>query len=322
MARAKRKEEATMVKHFSIVEGKITERSGGEGPILLYVNPDAAEVQYLRRECLLDEHTLQSSLDPNELARMEFEPDHCALIVKRPKRYCAMDDFYFKVESIGLFLFADKLILLMNEDLPIFEGRPFTLVADFRELVLKIIYRSIIHFEEHLKVINACSEELERGINTSVSNRQLLSMFTLEKSLVFYIDAISSNGRVIDRIKANAAKLGLSSLNVELLDDLAIENGQCLGMAQNYSQVLSGLMDARASIISNNLNITMKNLNAIVIAIAIPSFFAGVGGMSEFSNMIGFHHWKLGYPFFIFAMALLGVSTFLLLKLTERYWSK
>ena len=311
-----------MVKHFSLVEGKAVERPDGEGAIALYVNPDAAEVKYLRDRCAIDEHTLQSSLDPNELARMEFEPNHCALIIKRPKRYTAKDNFYFRVESIGLFLFSEKLIIVLSEDLPIFEGRPFTAVIDLREIVLKIIHRSIIHFEEHLKVINACSEELEQGINTSVSNRQLLSMFTLEKSLVFYIDAISSNGRVIDRVKANAAKMGFSLPNVALLDDLAIENGQCLGMAQNYSQVLSGLMDARASLISNNLNVMMKNLNAIVIAIGVPSFFAAVGGMSEFSTMIGFNHWKLGYPMFILAMAALGILTFTTIKLTEKYWMK
>jgi magnesium transporter len=147
-------------------------------------------------------------------------------------------------------------------------------------------------------------------------------MFTLEKSLVFYLDAISSNGRVIDKIKANAAKLRLSSVNIEFLDDLYIENGQCLGMAQNYSQVISSLMDARASIISNNLNFMMKNLNALVIAVAVPSFFAGVGGMSEFSNMIGFGHWKLGYPLFVCAMVMVGVATFFLIRVTERFWKK
>ena len=173
-----------------------------------------------------------------------------------------------------------------------------------------------------MKVISAVSDELEREIKTSVTNRQLLSMFTLEKSLVFYLDAISSNGRVIDKMKANAAKVKLSPVNIEFLDDLYIENGQCLGMAQNYSQVLASLMDARASLINNNLNVMMKNLNALVIAVAIPSFIAGVGGMSEFSNMVGFSNWKLAYPIFVVAMIAIGAGTFVLIKMTERFWRK
>jgi magnesium transporter len=309
-----------MVKGFSLIGGKITERFDGEGTVLLYVNPSPEECKFLSENFKIDEHTMQSSLDPNELARVEFEPDHCALIIKRPKRYNAKDNFFFKVESVGLFIFNEKIIITIGEDLPIFDGRLFSSVATTQEIVLKIIHRSIFHFEEHLKVISACSDELEGEINTSVSNRQLLSMFTLEKSLVFYLDAISSNGRVIDKIRANAAKLKLSPANIEFLDDLSIENGQCLGMAQNYSQVLSSLMDARASVISNNLNYMMKNLNALVISVAVPSFFAGVGGMSEFSGMIGFSHWKFGYPIFVVSMIALGVGTFLIIKATERFW--
>jgi magnesium transporter len=311
-----------MVKTYGIVEGKIKEQSDGKGNILLYISPNPEECKYLIERFKIDEHTLQSSLDPDELARMEFEPEHCALIIKRPKRYNANDNFFFKVESIGLFIFSDSIIITIGEDLPIFDGRLFSSVTTVQQIALKIIHRSIFHFEEHLKVISAVSDELEREIKTSVTNRQLLSMFTLEKSLVFYLDAISSNGRVIDKMKANAAKVKLSSLNIEFLDDLYIENGQCLGMAQNYSQVLASLMDARASLINNNLNVMMKNLNALVIAVAVPSFVAGVGGMSEFSNMVGFNNWKLAYPIFLVAMTALGVGSFFLIKVTERFWKK
>lgn len=311
-----------VLRKFSIVDGKVVPAEGDGGSVFVYVNPDKDETAFLKTNFKLDEHTLHSSLDPNELGRMEFEPDHIALIIKRPRRYNADDNFFFKVESVGLFIFENAVIITISEDVPIFDGRIFSNIESVQVLALKIIYRSIYHFEEHLKVISACSEELERQINTSMSNRQLLSMFTLEKSLVFYIDAISSNGHVIGKIRANAAKLKLSTVNIEFLEDLSIENGQCLDMAQNYSQVLSSLMDARASVISNNLNYMMKNLNALVIAVAVPSFFAGVGGMSEFSQMIGFTNWKLGYPLFLLGMLAIGVVTFFIIRLTERYWKK
>jgi magnesium transporter len=147
-------------------------------------------------------------------------------------------------------------------------------------------------------------------------------MFTLEKSLVYYLNAIGSNGRVIEKLRINAAKLGFDQEQSGFIEDLAIENAQCNEQAQIYSQVLSSLMDARASIISNNLNVMMKNLNALVIAVAIPSFFAGVGGMSEFSRMIGFNKWPYGYGLFICAMVLIAIATFLIIKKSERYWNE
>lgn len=309
-----------MVKQFVIKEGKIVPAAALPGTIFVYINPDDGEKKYLIESLRLDDHTMQSSLDPNELGRIEFEPDHTALIIKRPKRYSAQDNFLFRVESIGLFIFSDKIIILLSEDVPIFDGRQFSRIESLQDLILKIIYRAVNHFEEHIKVISMCGDDLEQEINKSVSNRQLLNMFTLEKSLVFYLNGISSNKRVIEKMKVNAAKLSLTAANLEYLDDLTIENSQCYEMAQVYSQVLAGLMDARASVISNNLNVMMKNLNALVIAVAIPSFLAGVGGMSEFSGMIGFSHWKVGYPIFLLVMILIGVSTFLIIKKVEKLW--
>jgi magnesium transporter len=309
-----------MVKHFSISEGRVVNAAEGHCSILMYISPDDAERKHLVDNLKIDEHTLQSALDPNELGRMEFEPDHVALIIKRPKRYCAKDNFLFKTESIGLFLFSGTLVILLTDDIPLFDGRQFTKVDSLQDLILKLIYRCTWHFEEHIKVISMMSDELEQEINKSASNRQLLNMFSLEKSLVFYLDAISSNRRVIEKLKTSAAKLALSTASMEFLDDLAIENAQCHEMAQMYSQVLSSLMDARASVISNNLNLMMKNLNAIVIAVAVPSFFAGVGGMSEFSGMIHFSNWKLGYPIFLLCMLCLGVVTFFAVRKFERFW--
>ncbi len=311
-----------MLKYYSIESGKIVE-THDESNIHLYVNPSDIERKYLTEKLQIDEHTLLSALDPNELGRIEFDTGHYAIIIKRPRRYSAADNFLFKVESIGLFMFKDKLVLIINEEVPVFDGRQVAKITDIKDLMLKIIHRSTFHFEEHLKVISMCSDELETDINKSIGNRQLLNMFTLEKSLVFYLNAIGSNGRVIDKIKTCTGKMGLSQEHIEYLDDLAIENAQCNEMATIYSQVISGLMDARASVISNNLNMMMKNLNALVIAVSVPSFFAGVGGMSEFSSMIGGSaNMKFGYPIFFLVMVIIGFITFVAIRKIEGFWKE
>ena len=166
-----------------------------------------------------------------------------------------------------------------------------------------------------------CSDEIENELNESKENKSLLDMFTLEKGLVYYVNALSGNRRVIERMRASSSKFGFTEENIELLDDLAIENRQFLDQAQVYSQVLSGLMDARASIINNNLNVMMKNMNAIVIAVAVPTFFTGVFGMSEFTMMTGVAggKWYYAYPAFILLMLTLGLFAFWLIKKYERH---
>ncbi|HBB66968.1 MAG TPA: hypothetical protein DCZ93_06665 [Elusimicrobia bacterium] len=172
---------------------------------------------------------------------------------------------------------------------------------------------------EHLKIINMIADEIERKINSSMENRYLLNLFTLEKSLVYYLNAVNANSYVIERLKHAAEKVGFSQRSVEFLDDIMIENNQCSRQAEIYSNILAGLMDARASIVSNNLNVMMKNLNAVVIAIAVPSFFAGVGGMSELATITQIADPRVTYPVFILLMSGLGVAVYWIIKHVEKH---
>jgi magnesium transporter len=203
-----------------------------------------------------------------------------AMILKRPKRYSAEDSFHFKVLSTGVFLFKDRLIIVLAEDAVLFEGRPFIKIQSIQDILLKLIYRAILHFVEHIRSTTLISNELEQQINVSMENKYLLYLFTLEKSLVYYLSAINSNGVLIDKIRNNASRIGLSQENLDFLDDIVIENNQCRGQAEIYSQVLASLMDARASIISNNLNVRIKTLTIITIAIMLPTLVVSIFSMN------------------------------------------
>jgi magnesium transporter len=269
-----------MLKKFRIVDGKLYEDETEDCPVQIYINPDEAEKNYLINKLQLDEHTLNSALDPEELSRLEFEASHTAVIFKRPKRYTSEDNFLFKVSSGGLFLFSDKLIIVLNEDILLFDGRPFQKIRSIHDLFLKIIFRYIQHFEQHLNIIHKVSNEIEGEINHALTNKDLLYMFNLEKSLVYYLKAISSNSKVIEKIKANAAKVGLSQDDSEFLEDVIIEAGQCYEEANTYLQVISNLMDAWVSMVSNNLNIRMKTLTILSICIMLPTFIVSLFSMN------------------------------------------
>ncbi|OGR45349.1 MAG: hypothetical protein A2X35_03660 [Elusimicrobia bacterium GWA2_61_42] len=308
-----------MIKRYKIKDRQITPVEAETPDIWVVINPNDDEKKWLTENFNLDEHNFASAFDPEEPARMEFEPDHLALIFKRPKNYSSKDHFMFKVSSMGLFLFKDKLILALSEDINMFSGKYFKQVSGIREIFLKLIYNSIFHFMEHLKVINMIADEIETKITHSMENRHLLNLFTLEKSLVYYLNAINANSYVIDRLKHNTDKMELTQKSVDFLDDIIIENNQCYRQAEIYSNIFASLVGARASIVANNLNILMKNLNAIVIAVAVPSFFAGVGGMSELYAITGITNPRLAYPVFLASMLFVGISTFILIKRLEKH---
>jgi magnesium transporter len=88
---------------------------------------------------------------------------------------------------------------------------------------------------------------------------------------VYYLNSITSNGALIDKLKLNASRIGFNPTELEFLDDITIENNQCTKQAEISSNILASLMDARASIVSNNLNVLMKTLNIITICIMVPT---------------------------------------------------
>jgi magnesium transporter len=269
-----------MVTRYEITNGRIVPSEQEHCPLLVFTNPEEQEKKFLIEELKIDEHTLISALDPDELSRLEFEPDHTALIFKRPRNYSGKDKLLFKVSSCGAFLFKDRLVIVQTEDLPLFEGKQFSNIQTLNEAVLKLLYRSIFHFLEHLKVITLITDDLERKINKAMENKYLLNLFTLEKSLVYYLNSINSNGGLIERLKNNASKLGFTTGELELLDDLIIENNQCYRQSEIHSNILASLMDARASIVGNNLNVLMKTLNLITISIMVPTLVVSIFSMN------------------------------------------
>ena len=307
-----------MLQQYSIVNGRIAHSSEGSTPVDVYVLPTDEERTHLIEDLGIDEHTLRSAGDPDETPRIEFDPPYIAIILKYPKNYSADDNFLFWVKSMGIFLFPDRVVVVVDENVPLFLGKIAANVHTVQDVVLRLLMQAIRHFESHLRVINMCSDEIENELVESKDNKSLLDMFTLEKGLVYYVNALSGNRRVLERIRASAAKFNFTEENIELLEDLQVENSQFLDQALINSQVLSGLMDARASIINNNLNVMMKNMNAIVIAVAVPTFFTGVFGMSEFSMMTG-EYWYLAYPLFVAMMMALGLFAFWLIKKLERH---
>ena len=272
--------EASMVKQYNIVECKLTECVDEKSSVSIYINPDAEEKRILIEQFKLDEHTLNSALDPNELARIETEPNHVAIILKVPKSYKPEDGLEFTVTSIGMFLFEESLIIVMADYNEMLDNRQFSKVTHIAEVMLKIINQSIQHFRSHLLVVDKVSEELADRISPSMENKALLQLFTLEKSLVYYLNGITSNGALMRRIKNQSTRLRFTQEDGELLDDIIIENNQCFKQAEILSNILSSMMDARASVVNNNLNILMKRLNIITIGIMVPTLVVSVFSMN------------------------------------------
>jgi magnesium transporter len=293
-----------MRSYYRVAEdaGTVVRCDPQDAQIIVFNSPTVDDEADLLEFYNIDYHTLHSSLDPDELSRLEFETDHAAIIFKRPKSFSADDNFLLKLTSTGVFVYEDRIVVVMPDDAPLFEGRAPLRIFTVQDVILRLLYQSISHFEGHLKAINMLSDSLERRIISSMETRYLLNMFALEKSLVYILNAIHSNAALFDKMKAST-RLGLDHEQTRILEDIIIENQQCLRRSEIYSEVIAGLMDARASIVSHNLNILLKQFTIWTIAIMIANLVVGIFSMNV---RLPIPMDDVGWPFWVVNVLALG----------------
>ncbi|ABA74359.1 magnesium transporter CorA family protein [Pseudomonas fluorescens] len=293
-----------MINSFALNHGGLQRVERLDAEVMLFSDPDTAERDLLHSHFKLDEHALASALDPDEVSRIEFHPDHLFLIWKRPENYSGGGSLAFEVSSCGLLFSPGQLLVIATDDTPLHgvgTRQPLNTPLD---VLLDLLFNNIHHYLGHLKVIKLVARELQQKFNASMQNQHLVQMFNLSESLIYYINALHSNGAVLTRLRNHAEKQHFGSEAIGLIDDLIIENNQCYKQAEIYSTVFSGLIDARGNLMNNSMNNLLRKLTLINVVFLPLNLIASIGGMSEFSMMTAGTPWWVSYPLFLAAMLL------------------
>lgn len=130
---------------------------------------------------------------------------------------------------------------------------------------------------------------MERQLYKSQRNKELIQLLDLEKSLVYFNTSLKANEVTLEKILRGRI-LTLYEEDQDLLEDVLIEVRQAIEMTNIYSSIISGMMDAFASVISNNLNVIMKVLTSITILLTIPNIIFGFYGMNVMNLPLD-HFW-------------------------------
>jgi len=181
--------------------------------------------------------------------------------------------------------------------------------------ILQILYRTASLYLQYLRIIDKKSDIVENKLHKSTQNRELIELLTLEKSLVYFTTALRSNEAVLEKLLKNEI-IKKYPEDTDLLEDVIVENKQAIEMANIYSGILSGMMDAFASVISNNLNVVMKILALITIVMSIPTMIFSAYGMNVDGRGMPFSDNPYGFLIIVaFSLVLSVIVTFVLVKL-------
>lgn len=257
--------------------------------------PTPLEIETIEREYNIDPDVITDILDMDERSRSERGDDYLLLIVRIPI-YDSNAEAPYQTMPMGIILVSDLIITITVREAEVLkdftENRVRNVdIRNRQNFIMFIFLRLAVHFLRHLKDINRQSTAVERELQRSMRNNELIKLLSLEKSLVFFTTSLKSNELLIEKVQKTGL-VRLSEDEMDLLEDVMTENKQAIEMANIYSNILSGMMDAFASVISNNLNVVMKRLTTISIVLMIPTLVASVYGMNV---NIPFQHSPLAF---------------------------
>jgi magnesium transporter len=274
-----------MIFNFKTEGGLLCEQAGiCPGCWVHIANPTKEELEEVSRETGALSEFLQAALDEEETPRIDREDEQTLILIDIPVLEPEGTSYVYNTLPLGIVITENHIITVCLEETTIIEDfyrgrvRGFDCAKKTR-FVYQLLYKISSRFLQYLRQIDKAKTQVETALHKSMKNRELIQMLTLEKSLVFFATSLKANEAVMEKL-LKTTLLKRYPDDEELLEDVIIENKQAIEMCTIYRDILSGTMDAFASVISNNLNIVMKFLTSVTIILAVPTLIASLWGMN------------------------------------------
>lgn len=280
------------------------------------IDPTSDEIERLASQGIPQDF-ITYPLDMDERARSEREDDGKMLILIRIPFFQGQTvDVPYSTLPLGMIL-TDQMIITVcrrQNDLTteFASGKLKNLSTGKRiRFVLRLMLLNANKFLSHLRTINKITEELEDRLQLSLQNKEVLELLKYQKSLVYFTTALKANELLLERLQRTQLFRQYPD-DEDLLEDVITENQQAIEMVNISNNILSSMMDAFASIISNNLNVVMKFLASVTILLSLPTIITSFFGMNvdlPFANQSFAWQLILGI-----SLVVIGITTWLFIR--------
>lgn len=239
---------------------------------------------------------ITDSLDIDERSRYEIEDTSKLILVNTPlvNEGAKQNEALYITVPIGIVVLDNQVLTISQETNMIIERILANKVKNFNPadkalFILHILEQNVVSFLECLKKLNLKRNLIEQELYNSSRNTELRQLLKIEKSLVYFVNSLSANDLLMMKMKrTDFLKIRGTNPHEDQFEDIIIDNGQALDMSNVYTNILSGTMEAYASIISNNLNTFIHRLTIITIILMVPTLVASFYGMNlEFIPLSG-----------------------------------
>lgn len=306
-----------MLNIFKTTDSKIDEIDAYEtGCWINLCNPTETELELVSQKTGLLVEFLKAALDEEESSRLETEGSQTCIIVDIPIMDVENKTVQYYTVPLGIVLIENVIVTVCLKNNKVTEDFINQKIKSFftykrSRLILQILYRIATYYLVYLKQIDKTSHVIENRLYKSMRNKEVIQLLSLEKSLVYFSTTLKSNETTLEKM-LKMEMMQKYEEDQDILEDVIIENKQAIEMANIYSNILSGTMDAFTSLISNNLNIVMKFLASITIVMSIPTVIASFFGMNV---NIPFQNSNYGFAIVLgMTIVVAGLVAFILAK--------
>lgn len=303
-----------MISYLKKKSGELIETGSAKDCVWINVAPPFAHGELEQLASLLDIPLdfLTDSLDVDERSRYEKEEECTFILINSPilnDEKKESEAIYITI-PIGIILTGNLIVTVCSDENPILEKFLENQIKNFdpedRNLfVLQIFEQNVYRFLECLKKLNLKRNLIEQELYNSSRSSELQQLLRIEKSLVYFVSSLSTNELLKMKIKrTDLLKIGNEEKYADLFEDIIIDNSQALEMSNVYTNILSGTMEAYASIISNNLNVIIHRLTIVTIILLVPSMVASFYGMNL--EFLPFRDARYAFPLITMLSVMLG----------------
>jgi magnesium transporter len=223
-------------------------------------------------------------LDFDERSRVLKRGEVVHVVVHMPYNQKNESNIPYATAPVSVFLLPEFLVTIEPREMQLYEKLltiPITGLTQFDKtrFILSLILQSASDYLMYLRDINLAVEVAEENLQRSLRNREVLELLNYQKSLVYFSTALNSIELMLEKLM-KGDYIQWSSEDQELSEDALIEIHQAVYHVDIAQNILTQMMDAFASIVSNNLNTVMKFLAAVTIIISVPTLIASIYGMN------------------------------------------
>lgn len=275
---------------------------------------DHGELEKLANDLDVPLDYFTDSLDVDERSRYEREDDVELIIINTPvanQENRVSDPIYITV-PIGIVLAKGHIITLTSKEDTVLEKFVNNRVknfnpADRKKFILQIFEQNVLDYLYRLKQLNLKRNLIEQSLYDSSRNKELRSLLRIEKSLVYFVNSLNANELLNLKMKrTDFLQIRDLEYHTDLFEDIIIDNGQALEVANVHTNILSSTMEAYASIVSNNMNVFIHRLTIITIILMVPTLVASFYGMNL--KYLPMQDAKYAFLIIILVSILLGIG--------------